>query len=349
MVNTELYLALMKMTEHVLNLYMHEVALHVDHNVDEFKPPFTEEALRGRAAHRDSATPLTATHIAALSTCLTSIDGIFTSFLCMEIDDVRTLPVMHFVRIGYAVVVLIKMYFAAAIPGSELGKVIDKDNMKVEYYLDGLLEQFRATASEEKFRPASKFLMVLVMLKTWFHRQRSQNRLSENGSQGPHAAGPETPVHQPEDTRQTPTPQHINLHQPREYSPANTPLQLLSEVATGSNPAQASLPEIRNTYNTNHQDWSQAPSQQQQQQQKAYNYQAPPPGFNMTGVPYGMPNLDPALGIGVDYDFNIGDGFEQAMGMTLGDGEFGQYFGDDAIFGAMMDSLGANFNTFDPA
>lgn len=336
-------IALMKMTEHLINLYMHEVALHVDHNIEEFKPPFTEETLRGGAAlKRESATPLTPTHIAALSTCLTSIDGIFTSFLCLEIDVIRSLPVMHFVRIAYAVVVLIKMYFAAAIPGSELGKVIDKDNMKVEYYLDGLLEHFRSTAADDKSRPASKFLMVLIMLKTWFHRQRSHKRPSENGSQGPQPSGPETPAHQPEDFGQTPGPQHTHLNQPREYSPANTPLQLLSEVATGSNQAQTSRPDSRNQFNANQQDWNQT-------QQQSYGYQPPPPGFNMSGVPFGMPNLDPALGVGVDYDINIGDGFEQAIGMTLGDGEFGQYFGDDAFFGAMMGSLGTNLSSFDPS
>ena len=40
-------------------------------------------------------------------------------------------------------------------------------------------------------------------------------------------------------------------------------------------------------------------------------------------------NIDPAMGLGGDFDFRIGDGFEQAMGMALGDGDFGKYFQDD--------------------
>lgn len=51
------------MTEHVVNLYMHEVAMHVDHNVDEFKPPFTEDSLRPLGEEPDSLTPA---HISAL-------------------------------------------------------------------------------------------------------------------------------------------------------------------------------------------------------------------------------------------------------------------------------------------
>lgn len=98
--------------------------MHIDHNIDEFKPPFTEENMRNnRIGNRDDSTPLSPAHIAALSTCLTSIDGVFEAFLSLEIDVIRNLPVVIFVRTAYAVVVLIKMYFAASAPNSELGKV----------------------------------------------------------------------------------------------------------------------------------------------------------------------------------------------------------------------------------
>jgi hypothetical protein len=127
--STKNAIALLKMTEHVVNLYMHEVAMHVDHNVEEFKPPFTEANLRGHGDEPDMSTrPLSPAHIAALSTCLTSIDGIFEAFNSLEIDTIRCLPVLHFVRIAYAVVVLIKMYFAAATPNSEFGKVSIPEN-----------------------------------------------------------------------------------------------------------------------------------------------------------------------------------------------------------------------------
>jgi hypothetical protein len=127
------------MAEHVVNLYMHEVAMHVDHNVEEFKPPFTEESIRStRVEEEESSRPLTSAHIAALSTCLTSIDGIFEAFLSLDIDTIRTLPILYFVRIAYAVVVLIKMFFAAAKTNSELGKVINKGIAKFLLYCHGL-------------------------------------------------------------------------------------------------------------------------------------------------------------------------------------------------------------------
>jgi hypothetical protein len=338
----------LKMTEHVVNLYMHEVAMHVDHNVDEFKPPFTEEALRGSGLHeQEESLPLTRAHVDALSTCLTSVDCVFEAFFTLDVEVVRALPILYFVRIAYAVVVLIKMYFAAAKPNSELGKVINKDNMNVEGYLDGLSEKFRATAAEDKSRPAAKFLMVLVMLKTWFHRSKTGGF---NGKRPSLRCDGLNPSVEPETSAQAPAPSGSSASQQQpsvqtqpepEYNPANTPLQLLSEVATGGTPR----PESRNQYpstewhqnpnNSNNNDaQALAPQQQQQRQPFAYDPNTNQPQM---GAAYGMlyppqSNIDPALSLPMDFEWSMDDGFEQAMGMTLGEGDFGKYFQDDVGF-----------------
>jgi hypothetical protein len=315
------------MTVHVVNLYMHEVAMHVDHNVEEFKPPFTEDTFRGTGDSGHEMT-LTPTHISALSACLTSIDGIFDTFLQFDVETIRCLPVANFVRVAYAVVVLIKMYFAAAIPNSELGKVINKDHMKVEQYLDGLVDLFRASAAEEKSRSSAKFLMVLLMLKTWFHRQREGKLSTSNSSESTATAGG------PSDAGATETPIESNQKALQQrngaqggYSPANTPLQLLSEVATGNSGGQSRSGSISNYQGTSN-EW-------QQQQMSFQNY--PPNNQFALGQSYNnLPaNIDPSLGM--DFNYNMGDNFEQAMGMTFGTGDFGTYFGDDAFFGGLMD------------
>jgi len=51
-----------------------------------------------------------------------------------------------------------------------------------------------------------------------------------------------------------------------------------------------------------------------------------------------MGNIDPSLGM--DLSYSMGDGFEQAIGLTLGVGDFATYFSDDTFFGSLMDSVG---------
>ncbi|KAL3424857.1 hypothetical protein PVAG01_04138 [Phlyctema vagabunda] len=340
-VSMEVQTPTLKMTEHVICLYMHEVAMHVDHNVDEFKPPFTENSLRGSETEPVVLTPA---HISALSICLTSIDGIFETFLKLEVDVIRCLPIANFIRIAYTVVVLIKMYFQASMPNSELGKVIDKDNMKVEQYLDGLIETFRATAANEKSRPAAKFLMVLLMMKTWFNRHRegksvkSDNEVAvtmgtirvDNSPQ----TDPSNQANQDTQNRQLRHSQHSS------HGTMNTPLQLLSEVATGNSrgqvPAEAGGSQPPSTG-----QWTQQPQQAFDSYDPSTSQLPPGQGYD----PNAGSKIDPALSMDIGY--GMGDGFEQAMGMTLGDGQFEKYFSDDAFFGSLMDTMGGHGGVFE--
>ncbi|GKT48105.1 transcriptional regulatory protein DEP1 [Colletotrichum spaethianum] len=230
----------LRMSFHVLSLYMHEIALHTQ--MDDMRPPFDTATLKDNML---TSLTLTTSHINALSACLSAIDGIFEAFLAMEVPSIRCLPVFNFVRVAYAVVVLIKMYFSATAPGSELGKVIDKDNMRVEYYLDALLEKFRAAASDDRSRPAAKFLVVLVMLRSWFLKQSrglavgappeacscacGASGITARADPGVYTCFP-TYRADPCGGAAADVPSGSPTMQ--EYPAANTPLHLLSEIAT---------------------------------------------------------------------------------------------------------------------
>ncbi|CAL3962220.1 unnamed protein product [Diplocarpon coronariae] len=319
----------LQVTEHVVNLYMHEVALHVDHNVEEFKPPFTAALLSDDSGDEDRK--LSSSHVAALSICLKSIDGIFSSFLAFDVDTIRCLPVANFVRVAYAVVILIKMYFAAANPNSHFGKVINKDNMKVEQYLDGLVALFKAAAHENRSRLSQKFLMVLLMLRTWFYRQREEKQAS--GSYNDSASGPATEIYAEASGEPN---QNLKAHQlgaQSAYSPANTPLRLLSEVATGNSGGQSRSGSIRNYPGAD--DWQ----QQMQLNNPSTNQSHMAQGFGDMSVN----NLDPSLGIiDLDLGYSMGDGLEQAMGMTLGVGDYDNLFVENRFFGGFLGDLGDN-------
>jgi hypothetical protein len=216
------------------------------------------------------------------------------------------------------------MYFAAAMPNSELGKVINKDNMKAEQYLDGLVDIFKASAAEEKSRPSAKFLMVLIMLKTWFNRQQ-EGKPSQHGEV---TVLLDPPAETPSD-KHTGNPQQRSGQQPK-YSPVNTPLQLLSEVATGNSGGPSRSGSI-SQYPASSNEWQQP----QQQSYASYPFMPHMPITQFGNVNMGG-NIDPSLGM--DLSYTMGDGLEQAMGMTIGAGSFGEYFSND-IYG-IVDSVG---------
>lgn len=297
---------------------MHELALQTD-PADAFKEPFPSESGARNAA-------LTPAYTSALAACLTAIDGIFDTFLGMDPASIRCLPVFNLVRVSYATVILIKIYSAASSPSSDLGKVIDKDSLKVEQHLTSLAEKFRVIAAGDEYHPGSKFLTVVVMLRSWFLKF-SQGQLKRDEARTNTAA---------------------NATQPGQAdSPAqasSNPLQLLSEAATNNRAAggisqvQASSGELPQSGQGNMDAstaWNRLSSTEADSNQKTNGggntSMAPPPNPQIQAHPHqhGFLGGTPApwLNFGSDFDsVSLVDGFTQAWDLTmegLGDGQGG--------------------------
>lgn len=71
------------------------------------------------------------------------------------------------VRVVYALIVLIKMHVAVTAPGSELGKVIKPEDLKVQQYLDRLWAVFKSLAQHDHLRPHHKAQHILGILRDW--------------------------------------------------------------------------------------------------------------------------------------------------------------------------------------
>lgn len=276
--------------ESAVSLYMHEIAMHIDNNNDSAGIPPGNSSRPGSSSGSLDMSVIEYTKD-ALSACFEAIDAIIGKFLSFEIATIHSLPVSYFVRVGYAVVVLIKMYFAASNNSSPFGGVINADAMKVEEKLRELGEKFKQASVDNKSRPSAKFLMVLNMLKSWFGRKRQG--MAAAGDQAARA-GPSSSI--PAEEEQTDKRSKPNGSQERKDHTQvdNTPLQLLSELATG---------ESRDQDN----NWTQYPEATNGWEQPTSSYVTTNPTSQQLDPGHTGPNLD----------YTIGEGFEQAMGFTL--------------------------------
>ncbi|WPH01490.1 Hypothetical protein R9X50_00433600 [Acrodontium crateriforme] len=283
--------------EHVTSLYLHEIALHFNHNIDDFRLPFTEESLKSVTNTSDT---LTQNQMAALEACLKSAHGILDTMLSYDVDIIKSLPILlFFVRCVYAIVVLVKMHVAVSTPGNELGKMMKAEDLRVDYYLEQLISRFAQVArSCNDFRPHPKILRILGILREWF----SKHKETVDGQK------------QSKPNSQT--------HQSRRQS-NQTPLDLLSQVATGT--------QVDNSRPYSQVDWtfsspyaidhsknnaglsgSSLPTQEQ-------NYQPTTQSGSFSGQDQlsmdqqGMSMIDP-----MNSDYGWGSGFEQAMDIALG-------------------------------
>lgn len=269
---------------------------------------------------------VTTAHINAFSACLSNIDIILETFLAMEVVSIRCLPVFNFVRVAYSLVILIKIYFSAKSKDSELSSIINGDDLRVSYFIDSLLQKFRAVAAEDRNRPAAKFLVVLVMLKGWFVKQNQDN--SKNGASpapksrgSPSASGSASVAPESSHQQQAPPQQQM----------ANTPLHLLSEIATNDRTRTQSTPSNGNGNNV---PWGfnlRQASQQQQPPPGSFMYDSSDTATPTTGEaatnPLFPPSSFPNPGSAADFSpFNVNDLTqnlsmeELAASLGLGDG-----------------------------
>lgn len=306
---------IMKHSKAIINLYMHEIAMHNEHNIDDFRPPYSSTLTEGPLDPEQ----VTQIHIASLTKCLHATHAAFDAFLSMDLHQLRSLPTHFFVRNSYAAVALIKLHTATSAKGSKTAAIFQPDELQVDAYLDKLITTLTKTADGNMSKVAGKFRMIFQGLRNWHQkrteassgrgsREHSQSRMPQKSASSRLLYGSTPP---PPNDQQHGGPAHpsqiwsqaLPPHQSQQQIvpvPQRTGLQMLSDAAIapqGRNPQQKSQPQPQQQVpNPNTQQlppqnqWLSSPQQQQHLQ----------PGHpqQMQGGPMGDPNgmvIDPMM------------------------------------------------------
>ena len=214
-----------------VNLSLHEIAINFDDGRVTSKGLHTQKG--PHSSGKKSLEDVTSENTNALRICHISIDGILGSFSAFAPEDIRSIPNWIFAQVAYASILLIKLYFAASAPESDMKKDIPCDDMNVGQRITTIIDLLRASAEDGKSRPAHNFSLVMAMLHVWYEKQINDRAIS---SGAPVADAPEQ-KRQNDDLLGPPTePKQEENHQ-HSRGPSTmdqTPLHLLSEVAMGN-------------------------------------------------------------------------------------------------------------------
>ncbi|PGH11170.1 hypothetical protein AJ79_05012 [Helicocarpus griseus UAMH5409] len=304
-VPSECYSPTMHHYELVLNIYMHEIGMHADHNIDDFKPPFIN-GLNSETSV-DLGTPA---HVDALTTCLTSIHAAINTFASIDHSTLQCLPTIHYVRTAYASVALIKLFTATSHPSTRLGRVFNLTDFKIEDYLGKLIQHMKVPGESGGGRVAGRFALMLEMLKSWFVKRKEGKPITSGAA----AAGGLTKFLQPKDIRSYMPPEPAGeeakakggaRQEVRGLSDNadSSPLHLLSQVAMDRPETHASTQSYSQNLQPRHQQSDQSIIQPSSNPQTASSLPLPP-ATPMTANP--IPPTEPwsaygpsILGMGV--------------------------------------------------
>lgn len=158
---------------HQDSIYLHESALEsgsttlIDFNHRIFKP---HSGPREGQEPEETQLPLTAAYVNVVMSCINSSHALLNEFLNSDLQSLRVVPVIHFVRASYALVVLVKLFISASVPSNELGKILDRQILKVDYYMGALLERLNEAAGPGKLRVPTKWLKITQQVNDWYNK-----------------------------------------------------------------------------------------------------------------------------------------------------------------------------------
>ncbi|KAI7509659.1 hypothetical protein KC347_g5012 [Hortaea werneckii] len=153
----------LKMMYYTVRLYLHEIALHVDHSPNDFRAPYQMGTVH---AYEGEEIP-TGVLAETIAQCIQCSHALLDTFLAMDYDSCRALPVFSFVRISYAAFILAKFCLSASHAGSRLGTVLDRSSLKAESYLDRAILHVREIVGPLRCRVPAIFLALLFKLRQW--------------------------------------------------------------------------------------------------------------------------------------------------------------------------------------
>ncbi|KAK4549531.1 hypothetical protein LTR36_006528 [Oleoguttula mirabilis] len=163
---------------YTVRLYLHEIALHVDHSPEDFRAPYQMGVVHS-SGDEEIPTKVLADSIAE---CITCSHSLLTTFFAMEVDSCRALPVFSYVRVSFAAFVLAKLCLSASHPGSRIGRVLDRTSLEVESYMDRAILHVREIVGPLRCRVPAIFLALLFKLRQWCLNPQMIENSQEDGT-----------------------------------------------------------------------------------------------------------------------------------------------------------------------
>ncbi|KAI1608581.1 hypothetical protein EDD36DRAFT_103945 [Exophiala viscosa] len=166
---SDLQQAFVRCVEANVTLFVHEVAIHSAHDIDELRSPqrpLTEKGGGYPSMTSDQDVQFVPSRVESLFACLTAIHAYFDAMLSMDLTTVCALPNFFFVRTGYAGRALRKLLSICETQTNSTGDfLIDIDDLKFDEYTAAIVQLFLKTHEENNSPVSRAFCLLFSQIK----------------------------------------------------------------------------------------------------------------------------------------------------------------------------------------
>lgn len=161
----------LQMTYYTVRLYLSEVVLHVDHPPEDFNVPYRMSQI-SYSSHSRETVPMKPA-VEALAELVENSHALLDSFMTLDTNLARALPLGMFVRVSYAAFVLAKLCASAVHESSQLSPLIDQSTLYAESYMNRTLLFVRSSIGVNGCRLPAIFLNLMSQMREWcIHKEQ---------------------------------------------------------------------------------------------------------------------------------------------------------------------------------
>lgn len=143
--------------------------MHDDHPPENFTPPFD----LSKIISIHIIPGVTSSYIESNAANIHASQSLIDVILGMDIETLRELPVYNFVRMSYAIMVLVKVYISSKTPASKIGSVLNPESLKLGLYLKSLINKLIDAVGPKECRAPYTFLGMLIRFNEWYKSQET--------------------------------------------------------------------------------------------------------------------------------------------------------------------------------
>lgn len=147
---------------------LHEFCFYAEYDPSDFIPPYSI-SLPGARSRASDFHPITPAHLSSVVTCISSAHALLDLFISSTTITLQCAPVIVYARMGYAIVILLKVYISAALPTGALYGVFNASETNLELYLEQTTHRL-TEVDAQRCRTASFWLTIVAKITDWFRR-----------------------------------------------------------------------------------------------------------------------------------------------------------------------------------
>ncbi len=147
-----------------------EVVLYTAHKVEDLRPPFLVRSGRTTAPHQPALTPA---YTRTMFNLIHEAQRCIGTFLGMDLEAVRSAPVMHYIRCFYCLTVLLDLHVLCHRPSSDLSKILEAETLQIKDILQKWQDVCARAAGEQNCRSPAKFGTILANIQQWLDVEMS--------------------------------------------------------------------------------------------------------------------------------------------------------------------------------